>query len=806
MHVIIPVVLFAVVAIACAAPAGNAAKGVSVLTAVPFTDVDIRDRFWSPRLETNRTVTIPYCCQKCEETGRLSNFAKAAGLMEGPHIGHRFNDSDVFKVIEGAAYSLRVQRDAELEAFLDGLIEDIAAAQEEDGYLFTTRTIDPENPADASGETRWSYVIHSHELYNVGHMYEAAVAYYMATGKRELLDVALRNADLIDEVFGPDGRRDAPGHEEIEIGLVRLYQATGEDRYLDLAKFFIDERGNAEGHELYGPYAQDHLPVIEQTEPVGHAVRAMYLYCGMADVAAVSGDGGYMKALDAIWDNMVRTKLYLTGGIGARQSGEAFGEDYELPNASAYNETCAAIGNALWNHRMNLLHADGKYVDVLERVIYNGFLSGISMSGDRFFYPNPLASGGSYHRSPWFSCSCCPVNVVRFVPSIAGYVYAAAENAIYVNLYVAGEATVALGNNNVRLAQDTDYPWDGRVEIGVEPDRDGPFEIKVRIPGWATGSPVPGELYKYVDDARCEFKITVNGEPVKNPEVARGYVSIGRTWKRGDRITVEFAMPVHLVECDMEVEDNRGRLAIERGPIVYCLEAVDNGGHVRNIWMPDDATLEAEAQPGLLGGVTVIRGNGFALHQDQADEPPVSEAIEFTAVPYYAWDHREPGEMEVWIAAKKEAAEVVPPPTVASRSKVRASHCWERDSVKAVNDQQEPKSSADDSIPRMTFWNHKGTAEWIEYQFDEERWVSRSSVYWFDDGARNGGCRVPKTWRFLFLEDGHWKPAPAASRYAVVPDTFNEVEFDPVKTSAVRLEIQLQDGYSGGILEWRIDG
>ncbi len=438
------------------------------LTAVPFTEVSLDDDFWARRIETNRKVTIWYDFGKCEETGRINNFAKAGGLMEGEFEGIYFNDSDVFKVIEGAAYSLKTHYDARLDKYLDDLIAKIAAAQEDDGYLYTNRTINPAKAADGAGSKRWSKLRQFHELYNVGHMYEAAVAHYRATGKRTLLEVAIKNADLVDKVFGPGKKIDVPGHEEIEIGLVKLYQVTNEKRYLNLAKFFIDMRGRKDKRQIYGTYCQDHTPVIEQTKAVGHAVRAGYLYSGMADVAAHTGQKAYIAALDKIWDNVVSKKLYITGGIGSNPGGEAFGDDYELPNKSAYNETCAAIANALWNHRMFLLHGHARYIDVLERVMYNGFLSGISLTGNRFFYQNPLASDGNYQRSEWFGCSCCPVNVVRFIPSLSGYVYAYRNRDIYVNLYAAGSGTVKLPDNNIKLIQQTRYPWDGKVNISVD--------------------------------------------------------------------------------------------------------------------------------------------------------------------------------------------------------------------------------------------------------------------------------------------------------------------------------------------------
>lgn len=773
--------------------------------AVPFTDVQIEDGFWRPRLETNRTTTIHYCFAKCDH--RIDNFAKAGGLMEGSHIGHRYDDSDVFKVIEGAAYSLALQRDPELEAALDELIEKIAAAQEDDGYLFTTRTIDPSNPAHESGTERWSYIAQSHELYNVGHLYEAAVAYHQATGKRALLDVAIRNADLIDREFGPGKREDPPGHEEIEIGLVKLAAETGEQRYLELARFFLDARGRGD-RERYGPIYQDHLPVTQQSEPVGHAVRAMYLYCGMADVARATGDSEYLPALNRIWNNLVGTKLYLTGGVGARHAGEAFGEDYELPNASAYAETCAAIGNAMWNHRMALLHQDAKYIDVLERVIYNGFLSGVSLSGDRFFYPNPLASGGRYHRSEWFSTSCCPVNVVRFVPSIPGYVYAQDDAGIYVNLYIGGEARIQLPGNAVTLRQETQYPWEGTVKLVVEPEHTGEFDLRLRIPGWARGRPVPSDLYSYIDtpgqtDAPGAT-LTINGQPTPLPLIDRGYITLSRMWSAGDEISITFDMPVRLVEAAGAVEANRNRLAIERGPIVYCLEAVDNGGHVRDLWMPADVGFAAAHQPDLLGGVTTLQFEGRRAHRE-ADGPVRSETVTLKAVPYAVWDHRAPGEMAVWIPTSQEAASPLPPPTLASRSRVTASHCYSGDTIHAVNDQQEPQASNDHGIPRFTWWPRKGTTEWIQYEFDEPHTLGGVEVYFFDDTGR-GECRVPASWRVLIRgaagED--WKPVTLAAEPSVARDGYNRVEFKPVTVVAVRLEARLQNGYSGGILEWRL--
>ena len=443
---------------------------------VPFTQVSIQDEFWKPRIETVIKVTIPYDFEKCEETGRIDNFSKAAGLMDGAHEGIFYNDSDVFKVVEGAAYALQIAPDPELESYVDDLIDKFTAAQEDDGYLFTARTIDPANVPERCGPERWSNLVVNHELYNVGHMYEAAVAYFHATGKRKFLDVALANADLVAATFGVDKLRDVPGHQEIELGLVRLFRVTKDEKYLRLARFFLDERGQAKGREIYGPYCQDHLPVTEQDEAVGHAVRAGYMYAGMTDIAALTGDAAFASAIHALWENVVGKKLAITGGVGARHDGEAFGADYELPNLTAYNETCAAQANIYWNQRMFLLTGHGKYIDVLERTLYNGFLSGVGMDGKSFFYVNPLECDGQFRfnrddnmsRQPWFQTSCCPTNVVRLLPSLSGYIFAQRENDLYVNLYVTGDAKLRLGDKDARLTQSTNYPWDGKVQLQIE--------------------------------------------------------------------------------------------------------------------------------------------------------------------------------------------------------------------------------------------------------------------------------------------------------------------------------------------------
>jgi DUF1680 family protein len=775
-------------------------------SAVPFTEVKLQDEFWALRIQTNREKSLPHNFKWCEQTGRISNFAKAAGLVPGKFEGIYFNDSDVYKVLEGAAYSLADRRDPELEKTVDEVIAKIAAAQQKDGYLNCYYTL-------VEPTKRWTNLPVMHELYCSGHLMEAAVAHYRATGKKTFLDVAVKLADHIDRTFGPDKKLGVPGHEEIELALVKLYQATNEERYFKLAKFFIDLRGDGSRRKLDGEYDQDHMPVRKQSEIVGHAVRAMYLYSGVADVAAFTGDKELIGAMGRLWRNVVEQKMYVTGGIGARHAGEAFGAAYELPNDSAYCETCAAIGLALWAHRLNLLHGDAQYADVLERTIYNGILSGIALDGQHFFYVNPLASNGGHHRQPFFGCACCPSNVVRFVPSIPGYVYATTADAIYVNLYAAGSANVSLGGKTVKLTQATRYPWDGKVKISVGPQTPTQCAIALRVPGWCK-----------------QAKIVVNGETIEKPELKKGYAVVNRQWKAGDAIELDLAMPVERIEAHPAVRANAGRVAIQRGPIVYCFEAVDNGGKAKNIVLPHDPKFATEHRKDLLGGVTVVKAvdnKGRAV----------------TAVPYYSWDHRQPGEMLVWArqegkrrnvgqvsnlpggkpvpgAAKDEdpawqgklyraldPATLGPaePPTEAELTTVTASHCHSADAVEALNDGVEPKNSNDHDIPRFTWWDHRGSKEWVQYEFPAARKVSAVSVYWFDDTRRHGQCRVPESWRLLAKDGTGWKPVAGESGFGTELDKYNRAALKEVETSALRIEVQLKKGFSAGILEWKVE-
>ncbi|TSA26506.1 MAG: glycoside hydrolase family 127 protein [Ignavibacteriales bacterium] len=767
---------------------------------VPFTQVKVEKGFWFDRMETNRTVTIPYALKLCEETGRIKNFAIAGGLEKGDFCSkYYFDDSDVYKVIEGASYALMLKPDKELEKQLDKIISLISSAQEKDGYLYTARTMGTHKFERVIGPSRWLNEEGSHELYNVGHLYEAAVAHFMATKKKTLLNVALKNANLVCNVFGP-GKISLPsGHQEIEIGLVKLYRVTGKEKYLKLAKFLLDMRGDyVNGRKSWGEYNQDHKPVIEQDEAVGHAVRAGYMYSGMADVAALTGDKDYLKALDKIWNNVAGKKLYLTGGVGATGSWEGFGKNYDLPNASAYNETCASIANVFWNHRMFLLSGEAKYLDVMERTLYNALLSGISMKGNSFFYPNPLESFGTHERAAWFDCACCPTNVTRFISSVANYMYAVKGNELFVNLFTNNETEIKLNNGKVNLKQRTNYPWDGKIMIVVSPNlKEEKFSLNIRIPGWSQNEAIASDLYKFIDQPKEKIKLAVNEKPIVL-KIENGFAVINRNWKAGDMIELELPMEIKRVAANENVEADKGRVALQRGPIVYAAEWVDNkDGYVRNILLNDNSRLTAEYKPELLNGVEVIKGNvlGYRLADDKKNLKQSEQ--EFIAIPYYSWAHRGKGEMSVWLASDESTVRPLLGPTILTNAKLTVSH---GKNLQAMIDQLEPKSSIDESLPYFHWWPSKGEKEFVQLDFTKPEEISEVFIYWFDDTGI-GECKVPTTWKILYKEGEKWPAVYTTDKYGVEKDKYNSVIFETVRTQSIKIEIQSQKDFAGGIHE-----
>lgn len=632
------------------------------IQAVPFTQVRFTDQFWLPRIQTNRTVTIPASFERCESTGRVRNFIMAAQKQGKFCTRYPFDDTDIYKTIEGASFSLALYPDPRLEAYIDSLITIIGNAQEPDGYLYTSRTINPAVVHSWSGKERWEKERElSHELYNAGHLYEAAVAHFMATQKRNLLDIAVKNADLVCSVFGPGKRSVAPGHEVVEMGLVKLYRITARKEYLTTAKFFIEARGHYTGYDprsndpwKNGAYWQDHLPVVQQEEAIGHAVRAGYLYAAMADVAALTGDDSLLRAVDKIWNNLVEKKLYVQGGAGAIGNGERYGNNYELPNATAYNETCAAIANVYWNHRMFLLHGDAKYMDLLEKILYNGLLSGIGLDGKSFFYTNAMQiTNGFKHadielsRSGWFECSCCPTNLVRLIPSIPGYVYAQKEDNVFVNLFISGTAKFTVNKQTIQITQQNHYPWDGDLGFTFQTNNPAAFTLRIRIPGWAQQQAMPSRLYWFANVSEAsQIPIKVNGEPI-DYILENGYALIKRTWRKGDQLSLQLPMEIKKVKADTNLTDNIGKLALQRGPILYCAEWVDNNGRVANLVLPENSSLTAAFKPDLLRGVTVLQGELPAVIIENGNSITTKKQP-FTAIPYYSWANRGQGEMSVW--------------------------------------------------------------------------------------------------------------------------------------------------------------
>lgn len=633
--------------------------------AAPLKAVQINDRFWKPRIDDNRRISLPYQYNQLKASGVLDNFLRVAGKADGKHTGPYWMDSDAYKWLEAASYSLTTHPDPELEAKVDEVISVISEAQEENGYLNTYfQWVEPAK--------KWTNLGMGHELYCAGHLIQAAVAHFNATGKRSLLGIACRFADHIDAAFGPGKLEGLPGHEEIEMALVDLYRLTGVLRYLHLAQYFIDRRGNPDhrfrwelahleeigggpvklNQQFYGTYenyngrySQDHLPVREQSEVVGHAVRAMYLYCGMADLAAETGETALLEAMERLWGNVTQRRMYVTGGIGPSNSNEGFTHDYDLPNDTAYAETCAAVGMIMWNHRLLQLKGESRFADIMERVLYNGFLAGVSLDSRKFFYVNPLLSTGEHHRQGWFECACCPPNVARLLASLGNYIYSKSPDGLAVHLYIQGSVQVNLPNGDlIALRQETNYPWEGRIRLKLDLAKPSEFSLLLRIPGWSR-----------------KYGLTVNNQPAVFP-VENGYANLKRNWNPGDQVELDLEMPVEMLQAHPAVWQNTGRVALQRGPLIYCLEDVDHPLPVIQIMLPEEVEFKTRFDSGLLGGVTIIECDGLAydlkvwekaLYRPTDLIKPLIK-VPVKAIPYYAWDNREPGTMTVWLGSLRE--------------------------------------------------------------------------------------------------------------------------------------------------------
>lgn len=792
------------------------------ITPVTFTSVKVApNSFWGQRLEASRKVTIPLAFSKCEETGRYKNFEHAAEHLKDPSkvfpvTGYSFDDTDPYKTIEGASYILQTYPDAKLRHYIDSVITIIGSAQEPDGYLYTARTQNPQHPHEWAGDKRWSKEEDlSHELYNLGHMVEAAIAHYQATGSRHFLDIAIRYADCVVREVGPKPGQACvvPGHQIAEMALCKLYLVTGQRKYLDEAKFFLDYRGKT---QVRSEYSQSHKPVVEQDEAVGHAVRAAYMYAGMADVAALTGDTAYIHAIDRIWDNIVSKKLYITGGIGATNNGEAFGDNYELPNMSAYAETCAAIGNVYVNYRLFLLHGESKYYDVLERTLYNGLISGVSLDGGKFFYPNPLESMGQHQRQPWFGCACCPSNICRFIPSLPGYVYAVKDRNLYVNLFLANSATMKVGGKEVKLSQETQYPWNGDIALKIENNRAGRFSLKIRIPGWVQGRPVPSDLYEYSDGKRPSYSVLVNGKKADAQLEKDGYYTINRAWKKGDVVGIHFDMDVRTVRANNKVVADRGQIAVERGPLVYCAEWPDNNFDIMGMLVnqspafatgekPMSAFIPADRQKQLTlfktQGITTLSTDAQLLAYDKQGRLTTQDE-RLTLIPYFAWCHRGSGNMKVWMPQDVRATRPAVPATLASQAVIASS--TPSPSMKSIADGLVPADENDRSVPYFHWWPKQGTTEWITYSFQEPKQVSSATVYWYDDQPW-GGCKIPESWNIEYQDaQGQWQPVPDTDAYPVKKGQACTVHFAPVKTKVLRLNVKQPEKFSCGLFEWSV--
>lgn len=818
--------------VALTATAIAAPKEDQKLVPIEFSKVELTDQFWMPRLVTQKETLVPFALGKAESA--IENLQKTANYLKKKKEGltvpkeelpfpHRYISSDLYKIMEGAASLLATQRDPALEAQMDSIIDIIGAAQQEDGYLYEAHIagVAKDHPwgywgGAGMGDRPYSWVIHSHELYDMGHMYEGAVAYYLATGKRKWLDIAEKNAQHVNRVFfvgDPnynDGKpvNQAPGHEEIELALIKMYRVTGNELYRDMAKKFIDIRGvtyKPEGEGVMDPvYSQQHLPVREQNEAVGHSVRATYLYSGMADVGAQTGDTTLQPALEDIWDNIVDTRMHITGGLGAIHGIEGFGPEYELPNKDAYLETCAAVGNVFFNYRMYLMEKDARFMDVAEVALFNNVLAGVNFAGNKFFYVNPLEADGHTPfnhgrpgRSPWFGTACCPSNLARLIPQVPGMMYAHTDDEIYCSLYASSEVSVPQKAGAVALKQTTGYPFDETIVIEVTPaKKNQQIDIKLRIPSWVDKQFVPGKLYSYINTSDLKWQVKVNGKVV-DAQVEKGFASVSRKWKAGDKVELYLPMPVRYNKADERVAADRGRVAITRGPLVYCAEGVDNGGQVAQFFMPSTPDGKVYVnETGVLKGVEFI-----SLPAQEKLANGATQAAAVTMVPYYAWDNRDDGTMNVWFPTSASMVKLPEVVTLENGKFKTLDASSGKASLTAIADGQTPAGSADNSQPSWNSLEQKGKAQWVEIGLKKPTSIQSISIYWTDNGA---DVLVPASWNLEYMDGSEWKEFPlyTTDSYSLFKDQFNMVHVSrPITTEKFRINVRPQKDAAGGIAE-----
>ena len=762
------------------------------IQAVSWKNVNISDQFWAPRQKALGSVTMREQLDQLVAKKYKQNFERAAARQSGGYVGYVFNDSDVYKVLEAASYVLGKNRLSWLDQEVDGWIDLISRAQLPDGYLDTAYQLD-------KPDKKWTNLRDDHELYCAGHLFEAAAAHYEATGKTNFLKVATKLADHIEGRFGEGKKMGYPGHPECELALMKLWRATGEQRYFRLAQFFVEKRGThffATEHstpekDYDGTYWSDNVPIRQHSSIVGHAVRAAYLFSGVTDLAHETHDQELKAMLERVWKSTALKRMFITGGIGPSGSNEGFTVDYDLPTFTAYQESCASIANALWNYRLALLNGEGKYVDVMEQAIYNGALAGINMAGDKYYYVNPLASTGGHHRQDWFGCACCPPNLARMIGQLGGLAYGTAEDQLYVMLYVGGDVTTKVGGETVKLDVKTNYPWDGKVRLTVHPGRSRSFGLALRQPGWSA-----------ITD------VSVNKQASK-VNAKDGFVQIRRTWKEGDVVELEIPMPVRKVVSHPAVKDTFGMFALKRGPLVYCLEEVDNPFDMDRVGVPLNTDFIAKVDPTLFNTTTVLEGEGFLSTESSwsgrlFQSVGATNKVKLRAVPYFMWDNRKPGNMRVWLSPNPAPA---PLRGIETTAKVSVSYANYNSQITGVNDGFTPTTSNPNSPKQLHFWGHLGGQEWVRYDLPKATKVASMRLFWFDDSGR-GACRIPAKWQVEALIGGTWTQLKLNSgeKYGTALDVWNEVHFAPVTTTALRLTVTQQTGFASGIHEWQVFG